>query len=153
MQYSQAKQGRVFILRLEDGEILHQEIERFAAEHQIQAAFLIAVGGADRGSKLIVGPKDPEARPVPPLQHILSGIHEVAGVGTIFPDEDGNPLLHMHLACGRKDKTVTGCGREGVIVWEVLEVIITELTGTDALREFDPETGFTLLNLTPKALN
>ena len=147
MQYSQAKQGRVFILRLEDGEILHEVIERFAVEHHIKVASVVALGDAAGGSRLVVGPEDPEARPVPPLHHILSGVHEIAGIGTIFPDEAGNPLLHMHLACGRQDSTVTGCGREGVIVWEVLEVIITELTGIDARRKFDPATGFTLLSI------
>ena len=107
---------------------------------------MLALGDAAGGSKLVVGPADPEARPVPPLHHLLSGVHEIAGVGTIFPDEDGNPLLHMHLACGRENETITGCGREGVVVWEIMEVIVTELTGTDALRKFDSETGFTLLN-------
>jgi len=28
MQYSEVKQGRIFVLRLEDGEIVHEEIER-----------------------------------------------------------------------------------------------------------------------------
>ena len=147
MKYCSAKQGRVFILRLEDGEILHEVIERFAVAQHVKAASVLALGDAAGGSKLVVGPEKPEARPVPPLHHILSGVHEIAGVGTIFPAEDGTPLLHMHLACGRADETITGCGREGVIVWEVMEVIITELTGTDALRKFDLETGFTLLKV------
>ena len=38
MKYSEAKQGRVFIIRLEDGDILHESIEAFAREHSIKAA-------------------------------------------------------------------------------------------------------------------
>ena len=30
MKYSQAKQGRIFVIRLEHGDIVHKEIERFA---------------------------------------------------------------------------------------------------------------------------
>ena len=45
MKYSQAKQGRVFVMRLEDGETVHEEIERFAREHSIAAAALIIIGG------------------------------------------------------------------------------------------------------------
>jgi len=30
MKYSEAKLGRVFVLRLEDGEIIHQIVEKFA---------------------------------------------------------------------------------------------------------------------------
>ena len=57
MKYSEAKQGRVFILRLEDGDIVHEEIEKFASDHSICAAGLIILGGADQGSQLVVGPK------------------------------------------------------------------------------------------------
>ena len=145
MKYAAAKQGRVFVIRLEDGEIVHEEIERFAREQSIRAAALIIVGGADRGSTLVVGPQDGESRPVTPLAQVLPDVHEVAGVGTLFPDEEGNPILHMHMACGRKTDTVTGCVRTGVKVWEVMEVILFELAGTTGRRVLDPETGFKLL--------
>ena len=49
MKYSEAKQGRIFIIRLEDGEILHETIEAFAAAKKIRAAALIVLGGADSG--------------------------------------------------------------------------------------------------------
>ena len=145
MKYSKAEQGRIFIIRLEDGEILHKVIEQFAVDHNINAAYLIVVGGADKGSTLVVGPEDGDARPVPPLTHVLDDVHEIAGVGTIFPDSEGNPMLHLHLACGREDRTVTGCGRTGVRIWQVAEVILVELLNTSARRVPDPATGFELL--------
>ena len=40
MKFSSAQLGRVFVLRLEDGEIVHECIERFAAEHGIARAVL-----------------------------------------------------------------------------------------------------------------
>ena len=58
MKFSEAKPGRFFILRLEDGDILHECIESFARERNIRAAALIAMGGADAGSKLVVGPAE-----------------------------------------------------------------------------------------------
>ena len=57
MKYSEAKQGRIFIVRLEDGDIVHEEIEQFAREQSIKAAALIIIGGADKDSKLVVGPE------------------------------------------------------------------------------------------------
>jgi predicted DNA-binding protein with PD1-like motif len=134
MNYSQARQGRVFILRLEDGEIVHQVIEQFAADQDIKAATLIILGGADDGSRLVVGPQEDRGLPLNPMQHALENAHEVTGTGTIFPDEQGQPLLHMHMACGRRDSTVTGCIREGVKVWHIMEVIIFELLDTTAKR-------------------
>ena len=90
MKYSEAKQGRVFIIRLEDGDIIHESIEKFAREKKIRSAALIILGGADDGSKLVVGPKEGRASPVVPMDLILQGAHEVTGTGTIFPNEKGN---------------------------------------------------------------
>ena len=145
MKYSQAKQGRTFIIRLEDGDIVHEEIEKFAREKSIKAAALIILGGADKGSKLIVGPEHGRREPIIPMEHVLDNVHEIAGTGTIFPDENGKPVLHMHMACGRKTSSATGCIRKGVKVWYVMEVILFELVDTTAVRAFEPTTGFELL--------
>lgn len=145
MRYSQAKQGRIFIIRLEDGDIVHEEIEKFSREKSIKAAALIILGGADKGSKLIVGPEHGRREPIIPMEHILDNVHEIAGTGTIFPDEKGKPILHMHMACGRKTSSVTGCVRKGVKVWHIMEVILFELVDTTAVRAFEPTTGFELL--------
>jgi predicted DNA-binding protein with PD1-like motif len=145
MKYSEAKQGRIFVIRLEDGDIVHAEIERFAREKSIGAAGLIIVGGADQGSKFVVGPEEGRGTPVVPMEHVLNEVHEIAGVGTLFPDDAGNPVLHVHLACGRKSSTITGCIREGVRVWHVMEVILFELADTTGVRTHDSETGFNLL--------
>jgi predicted DNA-binding protein with PD1-like motif len=145
MKFTSATPGRVFILRLEDGEILHESVETFAWKQGIRAAALIVLGGADEGSKLVVGPERPRAAPVTPMEHILAGTSEATGVGTIFPGENGKPILHMHIACGREGSTVTGCVRRGVKVWHVMEIVLWELTGTDAKRVMDPATGFELL--------
>ncbi|MCF8076012.1 MAG: DNA-binding protein [Desulfotignum sp.] len=56
-----------------------------------------------------------------------------------------NPVLHMHLACGRGDTTVTGCVRKGVTVWQMMEVILYELTGARGVRKTDEVTGFAML--------
>ncbi|MFP3976239.1 MAG: PPC domain-containing DNA-binding protein [Dehalococcoidia bacterium] len=146
MKYSEAKQGRTYVIRLEDGEIIHEEIERFANEKSIKAAALIIIGGADKDSKLVVGPEHGRTESIVPMEQILNNVHEMVGTGTIFPDEKGKPTLHMHIACGRESSTVTGCVRKGVKTWHILEVILFELIDTSAVRALDPITGFELLN-------
>jgi predicted DNA-binding protein with PD1-like motif len=79
------------------------------------------------------------------MEQALRDVHEVAGVGTLFPNAEGQPVLHMHVAAGRGGKAITGCVRMGVRIWHVLEVVLWELTGTKAVRVLDPETGFELL--------
>jgi len=145
MKYSPAKQGRVFIIRLENGEVVHEEIEKFARAHDIRAAALTVIGGAGPGSRLVVGPEDPGARPINPMEHVLEDVREIAGAGTLFPDEDGRPVVHLHMACGRNSNTITGCIRRGVKVWQVMEIILFELTDSTAVRVFNPELGFHLL--------
>jgi len=145
MKYSQAKQGRIFIIRLEDGDIIHEEIEKFASEKAIKAATLIIIGGVDEDSTLVVGPEHGRGEPIVPMKHILDNVNEIVGTGTIFPDKRSKPVLHMHIACGRQASTVTGCVRKGVKTWHVLEVILFELIDTTAARVLDSATGFELL--------
>lgn len=145
MKYSQAKQGRVFVIRLEDGDIIHKELELFCKKKEIKAAAVIIIGGADKGSELITGPEKGRSVTINPMKHILNNVYEVSGNGTIFPDEKGEPLLHMHIACGRETKTITGCVRDGVKVWHIMEVILFELLDCSGVRCFNQQTGFNLL--------
>ncbi|MGW8195262.1 MAG: PPC domain-containing DNA-binding protein [Desulforhopalus sp.] len=145
MKFSEGRQGRVFVVRLEDGEVVHEVIEKFAAEHDIQAASVVVVGGADSGSRLVVGPAVDRGMPLEPMQRELANAHEVCGTGTLFMDDEGLPLLHMHMACGRNGDTVTGCIRDGVKVWHVMEVIISEIIGTHARRLPEEPLGLKLL--------
>ncbi|MDD1769818.1 MAG: DNA-binding protein [Methanomassiliicoccales archaeon] len=146
MRYTQGKQGRVFVVRMEDGEVLHEVLEDFAEERRIANAVVWAIGAADQGSRLVVGPKDRNARPIDPMEHKIEDVHEFAGVGTIFPNEDGKPVLHMHAALGRKGDTATGCVRRGVKVWKIMEVVVEEIVGVQAVREVDSSLGFELLS-------
>lgn len=145
MKYSEAQLGRIFVIRLEDGDIVHEAIESFAREKSIEAATLVILGGADTGSRLVVGPQEGRATPIVPLSFLLDNVHEVAGVGTLFPDDEGNPVLHLHMACGRKGETVTGCARTGVKVWQVMEAVLFELSRSTSVRRPDGVTGFKLL--------
>ena len=72
--------------------------------------------------------------PPDPMTAELDGVHEIAAVGTIFANEAGQPILHLHAALGRDGRTITGCTRTGVEVWLVAEAIITEIVQTKARR-------------------
>ncbi len=145
MKYSTAGLGRVFVVRLEDGDVVHESIEELAVREGVRRAAVIVLGGADDGSRVVVGPHDGRAAVIEPMEQVLRGVHEMAGVGTLFPDAAGRPTLHLHAAFGRDDKVTAGCIRLGVATWIVGEAVIIELTGNDAVRRADPATGFELL--------
>jgi predicted DNA-binding protein with PD1-like motif len=144
MKFSQGSLGRVFVLRLEDGDRIPDTIESFAAKHDVKRAFCALLGGLGPG-RLVVGPVDGGASPVEPMFQAVDNIHEAAAVGTLFPNSQGEPALHMHSALGRGDKSRTGCVRAGLDVWKIAEVVILELTGLSMTRRLDKATGFEIL--------
>lgn len=137
MQYSQGSMGRIFTLRLETGDRLPDTIEAFAREHGIERAMVIYIGGAGEGSRIVAGPEKGRGDAIVPIIHALEGREEVAGVGTLFPGESGEPVLHMHAAIGREGNAAVGCVRAGVNVWLVGEVIILEILGSTGRRVKD----------------
>ena len=146
MKACEGKIGRVFVMRLEDGDVVPRCIERFAEEKGITMGHVILVGGIGSG-QVVVGPRDSKEMPPQPMLLPIDGAHEVAGVGIIAPGEDGKPVLHIHAALGRSGQTITGCLRYGVTTWLVVEAIIYEITGTNACRRANQDSGFNLLEV------
>ena len=146
MKASEGKIGRVFVIRLDDGDALPECLERFAEEKGIKVGHVILIGDIG-GGKVVVGPRDSEERPPDPILLPVDGAHEVVGTGVIAPDKDGKPVLHMHAALGRSGYTMTGCLRYGVTVSLVAEAIIYEITGTSAARLMDNENKVVLLKV------
>jgi predicted DNA-binding protein with PD1-like motif len=144
MKWCQGQLGRVFIIRLEDGDVLPRCIEHFAEENGVSAGHVILVGGVG-GGEVVVGPRRSDQSPPEPMLLPIDGAHEAAGIGVIALGEDGKPHLHMHAALGRSGKTTTGCLRPGVTTWLVGEAILYEITGTEAVRVADEGSGFALL--------
>jgi predicted DNA-binding protein with PD1-like motif len=144
MKASEGRLGRVFVIRLEDGDVVPECIERFAEEKGVSVGHVILVGGIGDG-EVVVGPRRSNERPPEPMLLPIDGAHEVAGVGVLAPGEDGKPVLHIHAALGRSGKTTTGCLRPGVVTWLVAEVILYEIVGAKVARIRNSESGFQLL--------
>ena len=147
MQFTEAKMGRIFILRLHDGDHLPDVLENFAEKQRVSSALCFLVGGVKDTSRLVVGPKSGDELPPEPVVTILGGVSEIAGIGTIFVNEQGKPKLHMHASCGRGKDTITGCVRMGVDVWHIGEVVMLELSEAAAKRTVDKKTGFEFLEV------
>lgn len=146
MKASEGQLGRVFVIRLEDGDAIPASIESFAEEKKISVGQVILIGGIGDG-QVVVGPRRSSEMPPEPMLVPIDGVHEVVGVGIIAPDKKGKPKLHIHAALGRSGKTTTGCLRPGVTTWLVGEVIILEIKGTNAVRLPSDEARFELLQV------
>jgi len=126
MQFTEAKLGRVFVMRLHDDDHLPDVLESFAAEQNVNSALCFFLGGAKDNSRVVVGPRNGNVIPPEPMITLLDGVHEACALGTIFRDEAQKPKLHMHASFGRKEETVTGCVRIGVDLWRRGEVVMLE---------------------------
>jgi predicted DNA-binding protein with PD1-like motif len=147
LQFTEAKMGRVFIVRLHDGDHLPDVLEKFAEQQKVANAVCFFLGGAKENSRVVVGPKDGKVFPPEPMTTLLKEVHEACGVGTIVKNEAEKPKLHMHATFGRNQETIMGCVRTGVDIWQIGEVIILELTNAHAIREVDKKTGFEFLEV------
>jgi predicted DNA-binding protein with PD1-like motif len=144
MEYDIAKPGRIIVARLFEGEDLYESLEGLAKQENIQAAAVL-ITGCFAKADVVVGPKQIKPKIIEDIKH-FSGPGETLGVGTIYTSDDG-PKMHIHTSIGKGDGVLTGCPRGGAKVFLILEVTIIEIVGIDARRQFDPETGLSLLKL------
>jgi uncharacterized protein len=147
MRYTEGSMGRVFVLRLEDGDPLNKTVEAFAREHGVRRGIAFYVGGGRPDTSLVVGPDVTRSDGIVPLIHTLDAPHETFAVGTLFPDEAGQPSLHLHAACGREGGATVGCARAGLQTWLIGEIVLVEISGAQGVRKVDPASGFELLEL------
>ncbi|NYT04879.1 MAG: DUF296 domain-containing protein [Methanomicrobiales archaeon] len=141
MQYAECRIGRVFAVRIDDGEELHAALRTFFEEHRIAAA-TIQILGALRDGTMVTGPLEAVMPPTPHYEEVTGG-WEVIGFGTVFPGGDG-PALHLHAAVGRGRESRAGCLRGEAHPYLVVEAVIMELDGIRAARKPDSRTGVVL---------
>lgn len=140
MQYTEAKLGRVFYLRVDDGEDLLGTLQNFVIEKKIAAGF-IHILGALREGRIVTGPRVP-ILPPDPLFDAYEGGWEVLGLATITQGT-GQPHIHLHASVGRGREALTGCLREKATTYIIIEAVIIEFVDA-ILRRFDPVTGQSL---------
>lgn len=145
MQYSEGKTGRVFTLKLHEGDPVYNSIKLLATNEKLERAVLWIIGGVKNG-KVIVGPEDSDERPIKPLHIAFKEAHEILATGTLFPDEENQPSLHIHSALGRNGTTITGCPRINLESWLITEIIIMEIIDEKPIRKVD-KNGFHLLTM------
>ncbi|MDN7011681.1 DUF296 domain-containing protein [Methanoculleus sp. FWC-SCC3] len=141
MQYSEGQVGRVFTIRIDNGEDFIREIQRFVAAMNIQNG-TIQFLGAVRSATIVTGPKEPVIPPSPRGEEVFGG-WELLGFATIYPGEDG-ASIHLHAAAGKGIRSLVGCLREKAEVYLVIEAIVTEFVGIAAKRLPDEKTGVDL---------
>ena len=144
MDYRVGRPGRVVVARFSDGDDVLAGLREIVRQENFRAAAFQLVGGL-KGGRFVVGPEREEMPPVPVWRELTES-HEAVGFGTIFWQGD-EPRVHLHGAYGKWGSVKAACLREGSEAFLVLEAVITELVGIEAVRELDPVSGMVLLKL------
>ena len=82
MKSSEGHIGRVFVIRLEDGDVLPSCLELFAIEKGIKVGHIILIGGIG-GGEIVVGPHKSDEMPPQPMLLPIDGSHEMKGLGQV----------------------------------------------------------------------
>ena len=144
MKYQIGNTGRIVVAKFDDHDDVLNNLNEIAKKENIRNAVFWLVGGMREG-RIVVGPETDELPPKPVWKE-LGESHELLGIGTIFWFED-EPKIHLHGAFGKKEMIKVGCLRENAETFLVLEAVIMEIEGVNAIREIDPEIGMPLLKL------
>ncbi len=138
MDYRKGSIGRIFVVRIDHGEDLLEELTGLVKMENIQSAFFMILGAAGR-AKLVTGPKEKSLPPVT-VWSSFDDVHEIVGAGNIFP-ENGSPKIHLHAVAGNSKGLTMGCIRKEAEAFMVLEVFLIE-TDIIARRVADEKIGF-----------
>ena len=135
----EAKHGRLWIGRLETGDDLVEEIERFCAEKGVRAAWVNAIGAVRHAAFAYYDQKDRRYVELESNEH-----HEITGFLGNISMRDDRQFLHAHgTFATRSGEAVGGHLIPGCEVF-VAEVTIREMTGVELTRTPDEVTGLAL---------
>ncbi|MFC7234928.1 PPC domain-containing DNA-binding protein [Halosegnis marinus] len=124
MDYRELDGGREFVARLEHGGDWRAQIERFAADEGVGAAFFVGLGAVRDAEFYFYDQTEQEYYP-----EVFDEPLEVAACVGNVSMLDGEPFAHTHAVCSREDGTaLAGHLNAGTV-----------FAGELYVREFDAE--------------
>ncbi|MBQ0106266.1 MAG: DUF296 domain-containing protein [Armatimonadetes bacterium] len=124
MKYTQGFMGRVFVARLDDGESLKDSIENICIREGMRDAIVYLVGGL--------------------RDELREG--KLVGLGLVVP-KNNKPNFLFHASIGNKEHSFLGQSDSSVVADTIVEAIVVELGGIDAMRLFDEKLGCDALTI------
>ena len=100
MDYLELEGAREFVARMETGADWREQIEDFAAEEGVSAAFFVGLGAVQDAELLYYDQDDEEYYP----ERFDEPLEVASCVGNVS-NLDGEPFAHTHAVCSREDGT------------------------------------------------
>lgn len=137
MDYRKGSIGRVFAVRMDNGDDVLNELSGLAVKENIKSAFFMMLGAMDR-AELVTGPKE---KAIPPVEvwSAFNDVRQIIGVGNIIR-ENNTPKIHLHAVAGSSKEMIMGCVRKTTQAFMYLDICIIEMD-IPAERIYDKNMG------------
>jgi uncharacterized protein len=133
---------KTFALVFDTGDEVMAGLSGFAAENDLNAASITAIGAFSDATLGYFDMERKEYKQIP----VDEQVEVLSLIGDIAPKENGEPQVHAHVVLGRSDGTTKGGHLLEAHVRPTLEVILTE-SPEHLRRRTDEETGLPLIDL------
>ncbi len=140
MDYQEVAGGREYVTRLEHGKDWRAQIEDFAADEGVEAAFFFGLG-AVQDAVLFFYDQDGEEYESMSVDEPLEVTPVVGNISML----DGEPFAHTHATLAREDGTTVG-GHLDAATTYAGELYVREFD-TSLVREHDETTDLDLWSL------
>ncbi len=130
--------GNHFVVRIDKGEEILEQIEALCKKEHIQAGSVVGLGAANR---VELGLFDTESRVYKKKE--LTGPMEITSLTGNISTKDGGTYLHFHVNVCKEDLQVVGGHMSACYVSATAEIMVTQI---DAVveREMNDEIGLNL---------
>jgi hypothetical protein len=132
---------RTYTLVFESGDSVVDELVAFAAEHDLSASHLTAIGAFSHATLGFYNLEEKRFEEIP----VKEQTEVLSLVGNITRYE-GAPQLHAHVVLGRRDGSTVGGHLLGATVNPTLEMMVIETPGT-LQRRHDDASGLPLIDM------
>jgi len=133
---------KIHVVVLDTGEEAFSTLTRYAAEANISAASLTAIGAFEKAT---VGWFDFEKKTYKKIE-VNQQCEVLSAIGDIATGDDGNASLHIHIVLGLSDGSTRGGHLLTGTVRPTLEVVVTE-TPLHLRRRKKADLGIALIDL------
>jgi predicted DNA-binding protein with PD1-like motif len=133
---------KIHVVVLDTGEEAFSALTRYAAEANISAASLTAIGAFEKAT---VGWFDFEKKTYKKIE-VSQQCEVLSAIGDIATGDDGNASLHIHIVLGLSDGSTRGGHLLTGTVRPTLEVVVTE-TPLYLRRRKKADLGIALIDL------
>lgn len=131
----------IYVLVLEAGDELIGELERFAAEHRLDAASFTGLGAFSGLTLRYFDREKKEYLPIP----VDEQVEALNLTRNIALKPGGGVKAHTHAVVGRRDGTAMGGDLGEAHVWPTLELVVIE-SPQHLRRTYDEQTGLALID-------